>query len=372
MQKGELIMKTMIRFFTVLVMVGFVVGASEPQQKIQVPGSLEIGTAFPGKDVWIDITIGWNDPTNSMDPLYTNVLYGVEMGKIEDSSLEQVRRLAKRFVMPVGAESYDYWISVGVYKHLTTLDGEEAQIPIAGNFPGWNPEPTFRLENLNGKWVIPEKAISKVVVGYQLSGIRAYVPGLSQVEVVVEDEFGVEKSREISENGITDKTCSQYPGGSAYLGPDWLEVPLGIAYPTYYEGHRDYSLPKGYYLLKFGNDKALWAKYDLETGRKIGSNEPKVEPTPLVPVQLSPLQLEISLVDLADIRLAGFSKKNSASRSGLKLLVKGPSGRSVVLEYADAINGGWKKLTDVSLVYGLAEHVDELVPATSARFYRVR
>ena len=72
------------------------------------------------------------------------------------------------------------------------------------------------------------------------------------------------------------------------------------------------------------------------------------------------------------IKLESFTKKNSASSAGLKLSVAGPVGKSVVLEYSDTLNGVWKELTTVSLASGSAEHVDELVPATSARFYRVR
>jgi len=345
--------------FAVAVLVGFVVGASEPQRQIKVPDSLPIGTSFPPAGTMFNIMVGSVDQTGSLTESYahTNALYTQEMGKIEDAARNQIDILVKGFVPLPGTETLRNVISLNIEYTVPEIKDTVPPLPI-----GWShgSENIHQLVKVNGKWTFPSDAVEKVVVGFQ--DLSVYVRGLSEVTLVLADEQGKEYSSETSQNGITDKTCSQYPGGSAYLGPDFLEVSVGVSYPPYYlEQYEDFTLPRGYYLLKFGADKAIWAKYDLQTGLKLASNEPPV-----------PLTLAISLVQLDDTgKITLLSKKSL--RWGLKLSVSGPMGKPASIEYADtAVGGQWTPLTKLSMTYGSGEFVEPVVSTAPTRFYRVR
>ena len=344
----------------------FVVGLQGSQQ-IQVPDSLPIGAGFTeATNIEIAISIGSNDDWRANRS--TNFMYVGTNGSLEDQMVKGLAELAKNFVPTSGMEGFDYWIGMDasfvVQTHEPTADWNGKEYwNIAGNYPGYNPERFFKLEN--GK--VPSRVLD-VTIGVNLGGVPVYAKGLTEVILVRADEFGNEYSSETSPNGISDKTCSEYPGGSAYI-PDALMVPALVMYPPFWDTYREFfgatvefEKPRGYYYLTFGAAKATWAKYDLETGMKLDSNE-----------QL-PIRLEISWVDLASIKLTSLSsRKTSATGMGLKLRVTGTYGKTVAIEYSDVVKGGtWTELTTAPLTYGWAEYVDEPTPGSSARFYRVR
>src|SRR3989338_5396603 len=222
----------------VLLVVGFVVGALGSQQ-IQVPDSLPIGTSFPPAGTTFNITIGSVDENGISTESYahTNALYTPEMGKIEDAARNQIDILVKGFVPLPGTETLRNVISLNIEYTVPEIKDTVSPLPIGWSHGSGN---IHQLVEVNGEWKFPSDAVEKVVVGFQ-SDLSVYVKGLSEVILVRADELGNEYSSETSQNGITDPTCSQYPGGNAYLGPDWLEVPLGIAYSSLYKEHRDYT-----------------------------------------------------------------------------------------------------------------------------------
>ncbi len=351
-------MKKFLTFIVVLFV--FVVGALGSQQTIKVPKYLPIGTAFPPENTKMRIGIMYEDPTNSADGFATNVMYSKEMGTLEEAVKRELAKLVELYVPDPGTETLNRMIDVAIEHYVpeTELEGYTKWFPIGGSYLMSN---VSKLVQVNGRWTFSQKALD-LKISYQ-SYLGIYAGGLSEVERFQwTDEVAGLYYREFSPNGISDVTCSQYPGGVAYDGPDMLQMPIGFAYPEYYaREYPGYIQPSGYYKLYFGLNKSVWAKYDLETGRMLDTNLPK-------PVTL---RLNIELVNLESVKLTGLSSRKSALGKGIKLSVVGSPGQSGVIEYSDTI-GVWQKLVDVSLVYGSTEYVDELVPSAPARFYRVK
>ncbi|MSU55115.1 MAG: hypothetical protein EXS46_01070 [Candidatus Taylorbacteria bacterium] len=350
-------MKTMIRFLTVLVSVlGFVVEAS---QQIKVPDRLPTGTGFPSQDTWISIDVGYDDPNQLDDPLHVSFLYDPKMGTIEQAVYNAAENQIGKYVARPGSEIYDHTVNVGINQFFD-VNGYRTERPIGGSKGRRN---FCKLIKAGEQWIYPKATASKIVVGYQ-SYIAAFAGGLSEVQVVLTDNLGNEVYKEVSSNGISDVTCSQYPGGVAYDGPDMLQIPLGFAYPEYYKSHVGYEIPQGFYRLLFGPNKAIWATYSFETGRKIASNESAPE---------VPIRLQVSVVNLPALRLASLSKKASSTDKGFLIRVTGPVGQVVSLEYADELDSNsWEPLSDLILSNGTSEFTDEISPYSPARFYRAR
>jgi hypothetical protein len=218
----------------------------------------------------------------------------------------------------------------------------------------------YSLVQIDGKWTFPASAADSVKVGYQ-SDIGIYAKGLTEVERFqwTADDHST-FYQEFSPNGIDDVTCSQYPGGVAYDGPDMLQMPIGFAYPGYYlREYPGYVPPEGYYKLYFGPEKAFWAVYDLTTGRMTDSHLPPPEPLRLV---IAPV-----------VKVSGASLGSTQQvQRAVRLSVSGPTGTTAVLECTDIVGGQWATLHELVLVSGTNTFVDDASPTIASRFYRVR
>lgn len=342
-------MKTMFRFLAVLVTV-FVVGVSTFATDIRIPESLAIGEGFPGEGVVVSASISvWvpkgQDPYN--DYGYFSGIKGNEVpyngGGLQSVAENVLRQLAEEFVPSAGAENRDYWLSLYIGKDFGVYTGKPVANQQIPGFPN-----TFKLRN--GK--IPEELL-KVELTYQ-SYISYDVPGLKGALRVLW-WYGEEVVREESENGVWDKTCTLYPANNPYFNPDVLYMHSRDIVPEIRQDGIE-----GEVTIYLSSDKSIWATYDILTGKKVASSE-----------ALVPLVLAYSLVQVDEGgRLAVQTVKSSAVRTGIKLRLSGPAGKSAVIEYADRLGGSWQELTAVPLTYGSAELVD--VPPSGIRFYRAR
>lgn len=323
-----------MKMLSLLVSVILVVGTSISTAQ-QGPESLPIGEQFLGQSLVVSAGIALGDlsagfPTvGGADETYAG-------GGLQLATEKLLRQLAEKFQPPVGKEGAGYMLFVSV-------DTRGGNSPVASQdipaFPG-----TFKLRD--GR--IPSELLT-VKLSYQ-AYISSDVTGMKGVLLVVRKD-GEEILREVSENGVADKTCTLYPGNGNYYGPDVLQLHTRYVVPEVREPGIE-----GEVTVYLSVDHSVWATYDLLTGKKLASSEP----TPPPPLVLTIRQLTGSTVTL-------LSKKSEKS-SVIRIEVAGPVGATTVLEF-DSGTGEWQTLGTVAIDHSGSGFLDTET-AEGFRLYR--
>jgi hypothetical protein len=311
-----------------LITLAFVVGALEASA--QLPEKLGVGSNFPPSKTLVSTYLG--APELGEWSTYTQNWYDATQGSLEQFVQVQLGALAD-FVAPPGTESSDYYIELSVDTHLGrhTYDIQ----PVAHELiPSW--DGTFRLtQGKDGGWRVPPNLL-EVKLSYQ-TYMPYRVTGLSNVVLVVAYTDG-SLTREVSENGVADSTCSLYPGGGAYYGPDILQLHTWAVVP---EKRRE-DITGGSVTLALGDGSS--ASYDLLTGER------------------APCVLRMTRDTVPGPR--------QQLVPGVRLTVSGPVGRNVLIEYAEALGSGWNTLTTLTITTGTATCLETNL--VTQRFYRTK
>lgn len=325
-------MKTMLRFFVALVSL-FVVGTSTSTAQ-QIPESLPIGEGFPGEGLTVLAVIAALDDSGLQFTPTDQTYISYSGGGLQSVAEKLLGQIAKSFQPPAGKEGADYVLGVQVDVGVWPIASEG--IP---TFPG-----TFKLRD--GR--IPSELLT-VRLQYQ-SYMPSRVPGLKGALLVVRQN-GEEILREVSENGVADKTCTLYPANDPNFDPNVL-----LLHSRYIVPERREPGIEGEVTVYLSSDHKVFATYDLLTGKKLASSEPTPPPSLVLTIR----QVTGSTVTL----LSKKSEKTAVIRIG----VTGPVAQVVGVEFNSG-TGEWQTLGTVPLDHSGSGFLDTET-AEGFRLYR--
>lgn len=341
----------------------------------QLPDSLDVGSNFPPAtrmtvDMYI-LDVQWH-PTNLLDlstgQWYTNVNApaGADLQAVAQKAWEG---LVSRFVPKAGTEGWDYQGRVEVDTFLGETDAHSGYQTVGCiGIPNNSVVATFKLAEIDGRWTIPEnlRTLNPIATGYP-SYIPCYVGGLKSAAISVTNvwggadmrgiwETGTNVMRYLSPNGVEDPDCTLYPLGSAYYGPDILQLETRIVVPEIRAWSGWYWLPgsSATATLTLTNNES--ATYDLLTGKKVAGTQPltlSIRPAASVTPNASP------------------GKALSTGSVPISLSVSGPPG-VISIECAASPAGPWVQLLNVTSFGTAPVGATDSGAPPGGRFYRAR